>query len=338
VERLRKWARRYPSVVAAGVVVLVLMCVGSLLSTALVQREQMRTKAEQKKAEEAFQRERLRADEAEARFQLARRAVDQLFRVCEEELAHRPGLEWARKRLLTSVLAYYQEFIEQRRDDPQAQGELLAVSDRVKTILADLAVLRDASRLHLLCYPSVCDELDLSDSQRAQVHDFMARIAKRWTVPVHEIGHLTPAEQGRQFLEQAKADEAELDAILTQEQVHRLRQIGLQLDGPAAFQDPEVVAALRLTNEQRDHIRAIGRESLLARLPTRWPGRIRKSSAPPRALGDKPANERILALLTEEQTQRWHELTGEPVRLPVAPFAPPPPPPSPTPDGAKGSP
>ena len=55
-----------------------------------------------------------------------------------------------RKRLLRSALAYYQEIIEQRRDDPDAQADLLDTKRRVEKILADLAVLQAASKLYLL--------------------------------------------------------------------------------------------------------------------------------------------------------------------------------------------
>src|SRR5207248_2482108 len=117
-ERAWKWARRRPSVVVAGMMILFLLSVGSLVSVALIRGEQNRTQAEQHKAEEAYRRERQRAEEAEARLRLARRSVDELIQVSEQELADRPGMEGVRKRLLRSALAYYQEIIEQRRDDP----------------------------------------------------------------------------------------------------------------------------------------------------------------------------------------------------------------------------
>src|SRR5207302_169763 len=123
-EQLRKLARRHPSLVGAGLVVLVLLAVGSLVSALLI-------RSEQQKAEEAYRRERQRAVEAEARFRLARRSVDEMFRVSQEELADRPGLEGLRKRLLWSVLAYYQEFLEQRRDDPEGRADLLSAKPRV---------------------------------------------------------------------------------------------------------------------------------------------------------------------------------------------------------------
>jgi RNA polymerase sigma-70 factor (subfamily 1) len=96
-DHLRKWARRHPTVLAAGCVLLLLLSAGSLVSTALIRGEQGRTRAERQRAEEAYRRERQRAEEAQARFRLARRAVDELIEVSEEELADRPGMGTLRK-------------------------------------------------------------------------------------------------------------------------------------------------------------------------------------------------------------------------------------------------
>ena len=130
--------------------------------------EQKKTLIEQQNAESAYRRERQRALEAEERFRLARRAVDELIQVSEEELAHRQGTEGLRKRLLASALAYYQEFIDQRRGDPDAQAELRDTTKRVETILADLAILRAAGELYLLLQPPAFDDLRLDDGQRRQ--------------------------------------------------------------------------------------------------------------------------------------------------------------------------
>ena len=70
----------------------------------------------------------------------------------------------------------------------------------------------------------------------------------------------------RLALEQARANEAEVDAILTPSQRVRLRQIALQSEGPAAFREPEVVEALGLTPGQRERIRAIEEEILFGQM------------------------------------------------------------------------
>ncbi|QJX00424.1 serine/threonine-protein kinase [Frigoriglobus tundricola] len=256
-ERFRSWARRHPAAILVCAAVLLLVTAGSVFSAALVGAEQERTRVEQHRAEEAYQRERLRAEEAEARFVLARRAVDELFRVSEEELADRPGMEMLRTRVLRSALAYYQEFLVERRDDPGARAELLETTQHVEKILADLAVLRAATHFYLLCQPVVLDDLQLTARQRPLMSDLTTRVGKEWVESFRDIGLVSPAERGRRAVAQARINEAELHALLTPEQQVRLRQIGLQSEGPGAFRDPAVAAKLALTPVQRERIRVI---------------------------------------------------------------------------------
>ncbi len=312
-ERLRKWTRRHPAVVAAGVGLLVLLTAGFAVSTALIREEQRKTEA-------AYQAERQRAEQAEARFRLARRSVDELIQVSEEELADRPGQEGVRKRLLAAALNYYREFIEQRQGDPAAQADLLDTKHRVEKILADLAVLRAARQLYLLAQPAVLDDLRLDEGQRRQVQKFAARVGWQWFKSRRSLGRLSPAERGRRALKNARANEAELAAILTPAQQARLRQVGLQAEGPAAFRDPDVVAALKLTPGQRERIRNIEDEEFFRRLRSAGAGVAQAE------LGRRPgpkagtAGERILAVLTAEQRRRWQEMSGSPLKgLPAPP-------------------
>jgi len=314
VDRLRKWARRHPSVVVSVVVVLLLSSVGSLVSTAMIRREQQRTKAEQEKTEAAYQRERERAEEAEARFRLARRSVDELIRVSEEELTHGPGMEGLRMRLLTTALSYYLEFVKQRQGDPAVQADLLDTTRHVEQILTDVAVLRAASQWSLLRQAAVLDDLRMDDPQRAAVAEFLARIEKEWLELFRGFAGRTPAARGRQILKQAHAYEAEAQAIMTQTQLGRLQQIGLQLKEAGAFRDPEVAAALELTAEQRDQIQAIEEESLFVWMKAVGPEGSRKVPGQDAAPQERPPSARILALLTDEQSRKWQAMTGEPFR------------------------
>ena len=313
-ERLRAWSRRHPSIVRVGVVALILLSAASMVSTALVRREQAKTLVEQRKAESAYRRERQRAEEAEARFRLARRSVDELIRASEEELAHRPGMEGLRKRLLATALTYYQEFIDQRTSDQTAQAELRDTTRRVETILADLAVLRAAGELYLLAQTPAHDDLRLGPDQRAKVAELSERAGRRWAEVFGDPAHLRPpAERVRLALEQARANEAEVDAILTDSQRIRLRQLALQSEGPAAFREPEVVETLGLTSGQRELIRAVEEELLVGQMRETHFGKA------PDATG-KPAMERIVAVLTADQSRRWNELTGKPILGPLNPF------------------
>jgi tetratricopeptide (TPR) repeat protein len=74
---------------------------------------------------------------AEKNFQMARRAVDTyLTQVSEEQLLNEPGMQPLRERLLNSALQYYQEFAEQRADDPAQRKELAEAYRRMGDIIA----------------------------------------------------------------------------------------------------------------------------------------------------------------------------------------------------------
>ena len=103
---------------------------------------------------------------------------------------------------------------------------------------------------------------------------------------------------------------AELVQILTPPQRLRLRQIFLQVRGPMAFNEPEVVEALQLTADQRQQIR------VLQIGPFGRPGGF-FGGPPPKGPWGGPeefarVTEQILNSLTPEQREKWRALTGKP--------------------------
>jgi hypothetical protein len=318
VQRARKWFRRHPAVPVAGLVLLALLSVGSFVSAWLI-------RAEQGKTQVAYDRERQRSEEAEQRFQLARRSVDQMIQLTEEELQDHPHLHPLRKRMLEAALVYYQEFMKLRRDDPKAQGELAVTRDRVKHILGDLAALQGAGQHFLLEQPGVLDDLRASPEQRERVAEELRRQDKVRQESFHEFIRLPPDERRRLFLEHARTNEKEIALILGKGQLARLRQLALQAKGTAAFREPDVTSALKLTLEQRDRIRAIEEELFFRKGDGRRPGlpaepQRKDDESAQRALEREQARraaarkalEGVLALLTREQAKRWRDLVGEP--------------------------
>ena len=138
LERVRKWSRRHPEWVAAGVFLLLLSVAGLLISNRMIAAEKARTA-------KALKNEQRRAAEAEKLFQQARQAVDVLVQVCEEELANvPPHLQGARKRLLELALVYHQSFLEQQQGNAAVQAELAEGRNRVERILDELSTLQGA--------------------------------------------------------------------------------------------------------------------------------------------------------------------------------------------------
>jgi serine/threonine protein kinase len=305
-QRLRKWARRHPSMVWAAAVLCALTVAGSLVSAELLRREQANTQI-------AYEKERQRAREAEERFVLAREELDEMFKLCEEELADKPRLDGIRRRLLENFLVYYQRLIEQRRDDPAATAELAASRARVRQILDDLAVMQGAGQHPLLKEPAVLDDLRLQPGQREQVRERMDAMDKRWGDSFEDFRRLSPDERRERFLYLARLTEADIEKVLTAVQRQRLRQIDLQRKGERAFEEPDVSAALKLTARQKEQIRdirdkAFDREREHHKRPGDPPFPPVSGASIVSQIEDK--------VLTPEQRQRWHELTGEPFKGP----------------------
>jgi serine/threonine protein kinase len=327
-QRVRKLARRHPSVVAAGVVLCVLTAAGSLASAALIRREQVKTLAEQAKTQAAYVQERQRAHEAEERFLLARESVEKIVKVCQTELVNRRDLDGLRRQLLEYALVYYQKLIEQRRDDPTAQKELADTRDSVQKILADLAVLQGAlqgeGQFHLLDSPDVLDDLHATGTQRDQIDALLHQQKQQRRDSFNEFHRLSREESDRRFLDLTRASAAAFEKVLTPDQLRRLRQIDLQLQGPRAFEDPQVTTALKLTAAQKEKIRAIQAETFPCG-PGGPPGHRSPGDGQGPGERGESAVTKIKKLLTDEQAQCWQELTGKPFQGSAPPpFGPPP--------------
>jgi serine/threonine protein kinase len=295
VERVRKWCRRHPSVVVAAMLLLFFGALGFALTTFFVTG--------------AYERERQRADEAEQRFDLAKRSADEMIRIAQEDLADNPMMQDARRRLLGAALAFYQEFIEQRRDRPKSQAELAETRDLVKKILDDLIVLQGAGTPLLLKDASVLDDLGASPEQRRQIRDLFE--GGEWHRSLADLHKLPPEERQQRFLATVRADDAALATILTPAQLDRLRQIARQCQGLAAFRDEEVVRQLHLTPEQKRQIRNIEGQLFLEPPPFGPPG---KRGGPGRGMREKQraAVAQVVGLLSDPQKKSWRELTGRP--------------------------
>ena len=141
VYRLRKFLRRNRAAVLTAATVALALVIGSVIATWQAYRA---TRAE---GEANAARDRSVAAEALARenFEMARRAVDTyLSQVSEEQLLNQPGLQPLRKRLLQSALRFYQEFLQQRSDDPTLQADVAQAYFRVGTISRELDTTQDA--------------------------------------------------------------------------------------------------------------------------------------------------------------------------------------------------
>lgn len=303
LDRGRKWLRRHPAHAGAALILLACGIVGLSITTAVVAQEQART-------QQAYLLESRRALEAEARFELARRAADEMIRLAEDELTDNPFQEGLRKHLLEAALKYYQEFIALRAGQPEAQQELGRTEDRVKRILEDLAVLKADRHFFLLRETAVLDDLELTADQRQRVADAIEaqelqrrdRFRFPWEPP-------PPGDHSR-TLAMARDHEAALAAILTPAQLQRIPQIALQCQGPRALLDSDVVSTLKLTPEQRSRLRGIDLELHSGRRGPTQEGHEDRARA---------TLQKMLTVLSDDQQAQWRTLTGKRYDGPLVP-------------------
>jgi eukaryotic-like serine/threonine-protein kinase len=315
MQRVRKWFRRHPAVPVAATVLLVLLTAASVGAALLIRSEQQKTR-------DAYVEERQRAKEAEDRLRLARRSVDDVIQTTEQELGDHPMAQRLRKKLLEWALGYYQEFTQQRTDDPEFQADLEATRDRIKKILHDLAELEGSGHLFLLNEPDVRDDLAATPDQRKQLDALYADIGKQRLELIQKYRGLTPEEKRAGSLKIARDNDAGVGKILSLTQQARLRQIDLQTKGAMAFRDPNVIDALKLTSVQQDQIKVMEADRMFAfrsdgpraEFPhtdgPRGPGPGGPKKGPDEMR--RPDIDRILAILTDEQRAHWREMTGKP--------------------------
>jgi hypothetical protein len=297
-ERARKWSRRHPSLVAGAALMVIGVLVALMVSNWLVSQEQAKTQAALLKGEKA------RAAEA-------RRAVDLLVAVSEDELADNSQLENVRRRLLETALEYYQGYVDDGGSGAAPPKEIQAGKERIRNILNELAALQAAKMIELAMHADVQKDLNLSAAEREQINRLGQSSTQQLSAFRKEERSLTPEARRQQQYELAKNQQTALAEIL-KGKLPRLKQIELQAQGPFAFW-PRAYAAgvLKLSPEQRQKIREIsedagakfrsGREGLSHDDIDLLLQRIQKDEV-----------ERYLEVLTPDQRGRWQKMTGAP--------------------------
>ena len=306
VEQGRKWSRRHPSLLAAAVLVMFLT-LGRLAGEQLADRQRPTSGPTRR-----WRESRLRAEEAEKRFQQARQAADLLIEVSEKELADKPPAQGLRKRLSgDGAWAITATSSPSTAATRSSQAELVAVQERLKKILDDLTVLEGAGQLILLADRRVQDDLALDDAQRGEDRGprqgfRAATVAIRCATSAN-----CPRPSGdRGSWNWPGPTIGVMRATLTPAQLQRLEQITLQLHGPMAFDQPKIVARLGLSDDQRRTIRQIQREAFA---PAWNFGEEPHGPRPPpggRQAVMQGVMEKAQAVLTFAQLAEWRKLTG----------------------------
>lgn len=111
----------------------------------------------------------------------------------------------------------------------------------------------------------------------------------------------------------------QLTEIIGADRLKRLKQIRLQIAGTRSFSSPDVQKELGITSDQRtkiDAVRNSGREEFTSLFRSNDDPDARQ-----KAMEEfrKQQSEKVLAVLTDQQRQKWKEMQGEPIDFKLAP-------------------
>jgi hypothetical protein len=156
---------------------------------------------------------------------------------------------------------------------------------------------------------SVKKELKVTDEQAKKLEEFAAQMREKR----QGLRDMEPEERRAKMAELNKESEKALGEILNADQNKRLKQISYQVGGVGTFNNPDVVTALKITDDQKAEFQKIGQETF-AQIRELMQG----AGGPPdedtmkkmRALQTE-ASEKAVKLLTEEQSKKWKEMIGE---------------------------
>jgi hypothetical protein len=167
-----------------------------------------------------------------------------------------------------------------------------------------------AIELVLLRHKAVRDDLKLTRGDARKIHEFTEQ---QWKKEQEAEAIADEKERDRRYEEMTRDDERFLEEILKPEQKKRLDQITLQVAGLLWISRPEVAAALKLTDEQKQKVVELQKAARKEMEELLYSETRRDRQAELRK-HQEACKQRVLELLTDEQEAKYHELTGEPFR------------------------
>lgn len=184
----------------------------------------------------------------------------------------------------------------------------------------------------LLANDGVKKEIKLTDEQDKQIRQIVGEVKEKYQPEFRK------AQGDRQKQLSLLADSTRetrerlnkaLPDILKPDQMKRLNQIQVQVNGIASFKRPEVQQQLKLTDEQKAEIRRIGnglKRDLAVVIKDTSSAPLRKLPGALRKIKElkNEATDKAVGKLTGEQKKTWHEMTGEKfdfqLQLPAGPL------------------
>jgi len=176
----------------------------------------------------------------------------------------------------------------------------------------------------MLRMPEVQTELKLTDDQKTKLTGALDKLREQRQNSGQDFQSLSQEERQKLMAQRRAEDDKALADVLNADQMKRDHQLQLQQQGLSSVaQDKALGDELKLTDEQRTKIQAIvddQRNAMRELFQGGGGGGDRQAMMQKMQELRKQTDEKIAAVLTDDQKSKWKEMTGAPFTFPAPRF------------------
>ena len=174
---------------------------------------------------------------------------------------------------------------------------------------------------NMLRMPEVQAELKLTDDQKTKVAAALDKLREQRQNSGQDFQSLSQEERQKLMAQRRTEDDKALADVLNADQMKRYHQLQLQQQGLSAVaQDKALADELKITDEQRTKIQTIvddQRNAMRELFQGGGGGGDRQAMMQKMQELRKQTDDKIAAVLTDDQKSKWKEMTGAPFTFPA---------------------
>jgi Spy/CpxP family protein refolding chaperone len=174
---------------------------------------------------------------------------------------------------------------------------------------------------NMLRMPEVQAELKLTDDQKTKVTDAMAKLREQRQNAGQDFQSLSQDERQKLMAQRRAEDDKALADVLNADQMKRYHQLQLQQQGLSSVaQDKALADELKITDDQKTKIQTIAddqRNAMRELFQSAGGGGDRQAMMQKMQDLRKQTDEKIAAVLTDDQKSKWKDMIGTPFTFPA---------------------
>jgi Spy/CpxP family protein refolding chaperone len=168
----------------------------------------------------------------------------------------------------------------------------------------------------LLRRPEVQAELKLTDDQKTKVTEMLQKLRESQQARFQDLRDASPEERQKVMADMQAEQMKQVNAILNTDQQKRFKEISLQQQGYSALAQPAVADELKLTDDQKSKLKDIlQKQQESMREIFQSAGGDRAAAQEKMQTLRKETDDKIAALLTDDQKNNWKAMLGGPFKL-----------------------